>query len=68
MSTSQKEAHSKSFGKWECDIGDVRVIYEKTRHSSSWVRSGTLLLVEASLGFQILTVVRVWIGFLVFST
>ena len=63
MSTLQRVAHIRGFDRCGCNIGDVRSICERAGCSGSWVRSGTLPLVETSLGSQTLAVIGEKIGF-----
>lgn len=63
MFTLQKVARTKGFDRCRSDIGDIGGICEKVGRSGSWVEFESLLLVETSLGFQILAVIRKKIGF-----
>ena len=56
-------ACSRGFGRQGYDLGDVRGICKQARRSGSSVRSKTLPLVGAKLGYQILAVVRGRMGF-----
>ena len=57
MSTPQRVARSRGFGRQKCDLGDVGGICERAGRSSSWVGSRNLPLIGAKLGSQILVVV-----------
>lgn len=46
-----------------CDIRDIKSICETTRLSTSWMRSGTLSLVKARLGFSTLIAIAKKMGF-----
>ena len=57
MLTLQKIACVGGFGRWKWDLKDVRGIYERARHSDSWLESQTMPLVGAKLSSQTLVVV-----------
>ena len=63
MSTPQRVARSRGFGRRGCDLGDVGGICERAGRSGSWVGSRTLPLVGAKLGSQILAVFGGKMGF-----
>ena len=63
MSTAQRVACSKGFGRQGYDLGDVRSICEQAECTDSWVGSRPIPLVGAKLDFQIPAVVRGKMGF-----
>ncbi len=58
-------AHNRGFDRQKYDIGDIRGIYKKVRHS--WVGSRTLMPVGARLGSQTLAVVEERMKFQILS-